>query len=79
MVFFFQVRCDGAGTLDYITEFVVNVVPNLLRYQIMDALEKPAKLRIQQFFDTINVEEMIKKKVPEIRKSGTKDFFKFIL
>lgn len=65
--------------MDYITEFLVNVVPNLLRYQIMDALEKPAKLRIQQYLDTINVEELIKKKVPEFRRNGTKDLFNFVL
>ncbi|XP_013098614.2 uncharacterized protein LOC106081288 [Stomoxys calcitrans] len=55
-----QVRCDGAGTLDYIMEFVVNVLPNLLRYQIMDALENPIKMRIQEKFNAIDVEKAIK-------------------
>lgn len=36
-----QVRFDGAGTMDYIIEAGVNILPNLLRYQIMDALENP--------------------------------------
>ncbi|KAJ6647740.1 hypothetical protein Bhyg_02963, partial [Pseudolycoriella hygida] len=57
-----QVRCDGAGTLDYVTEFLVNILPNLLRYQIMDALENPAKLRIQQMMNKIDVESVIKEK-----------------
>lgn len=65
-----QVRCDGAGTLDYITEFVVNVLPNLLRYQIMDALENPLKLRIQNIMNQIDVEKVIKEKVPEFQKMG---------
>lgn len=67
---FFQVRCDGAGTLDYITEFLVNILPNLLRYQIMDALENPAKLRIQQMMNKIDMEKTIKEKIVEFEKNG---------
>lgn len=78
---FTQVRCDGAGTLDYITEFLVNILPNLLRYQIMDALENPAKTRIQQMMNKIDVEKVIKEKVVEFEEKGmniTMDFdFKF--
>lgn len=55
-----QVRCDGAGTLDYIMEFAVNVLPNLLRYQIMDAVENPIKTRAQEIFNTIDIEQAIK-------------------
>lgn len=61
-----QVRFDGAGTMDYIIEFGVNVLPNLLRYQIMDALEAPVKQRVQQEFDKINVERLIKENVDKI-------------
>ena len=70
-----QVRFDGAGTLDYIIEFVVNILPNLLRYQIMDALEGPIKERVQQELNKINVEEMIKDNLPkidEMQQSGFK-------
>ncbi|GBP12975.1 hypothetical protein EVAR_71607_1 [Eumeta japonica] len=62
-----QVRCDGAGTLDYIMEFVVNILPNLLRYQIMDALENPIKMRIQEKFNTIDVEQAIKDNIEKVR------------
>lgn len=61
-----QVRCNGAGTVDYVIEFVVNVLPNLLRYQIMDAIEGPVKEKVQLELDKINVEEMITQKLPEI-------------
>lgn len=61
-----QVRCDGAGTLDYVIEFAVNILPNLLRYQIMDALEGPLKERVQQELNKINVEEMIKQELPKV-------------
>ncbi|XP_022118032.2 uncharacterized protein LOC110995264 [Pieris rapae] len=61
-----QVRFDGAGTLDYVVEFAVNILPNLLRYQIMDALETPIKEKVQQELDKINVEEMIKDELPKV-------------
>ncbi|XP_053601775.1 uncharacterized protein LOC128670266 isoform X1 [Plodia interpunctella] len=70
-----QVRCNGAGTLDYVIEAGVNILPNLLRYQIMDALEGPLKERIQQELDKINVEETIKQelhKVDEMQEQGFK-------
>ncbi|RVE47053.1 hypothetical protein evm_008335 [Chilo suppressalis] len=70
-----QVRCDGAGTLDYVIELVVNILPNLLRYQIMDALENPIKEKMQQELDKINVEETIKQELPkldEMQEQGLK-------
>lgn len=69
-----QVRCDGAGTLDYIMEFVVNVLPNLLRYQIMDALENPIKIRIQEKFNTIDVEQAIKENFEKFQADGQMSF-----
>lgn len=65
-----QVRCDGAGTLDYVLELVVNILPNLLRYQIMDALENPIKSRIQDMMDKIDVEKVLKEKVLEYERMG---------
>ncbi|XP_063695478.1 uncharacterized protein LOC134826900 [Culicoides brevitarsis] len=65
-----QVRCDGAGTLDYVLELVVNILPNLLRYQIMDALENPIRSRIQDEMDKIDVEKVLKEKVLEYEKLG---------
>ncbi|CAH2099579.1 unnamed protein product [Euphydryas editha] len=70
-----QVRFDGAGTLDYVIEFAVNILPNLLRYQIIDALEGPIKERIQQELNKLNVEEIIKQELPkvdEMQESGFK-------
>lgn len=66
-----QVRSDGAGTMDYIIEFLINVIPNMLRYQIMDALENPAKAKIQEAMNQINVEQIIKEKVPEYERMGS--------
>jgi len=47
----------------------------------MDALENPAKLRIQQMMNKIDVEKLIKEKVVDFEKKGmnmTMDFdFKF--
>lgn len=72
-----QIRCDGAGTLDYLVELGVNIIPNLLRYQIMDALENPIKQRIQDLLNKIDVERTIKEKIIEYEKHGLN--FKFDL
>lgn len=69
-----QVRCDGAGTLDYVIEFAVNILPNLLRYQIMDALEGPIKEKVQQELNKLNVENMIKQELPKINQMQEQGF-----
>lgn len=70
-----QVRFDGLGTTDYLVELGINVLPNLLRYQIMDALEKPVKLRIQEVLKTVNVENVIKENRDKIDKEGFNELF----
>lgn len=65
---FSKVRSDGAGTFDYVIEFLVNILPNLLRYQIMDALESPVKSKIQDEMNKINVERLIKHNIPNVEK-----------
>ncbi|XP_054741919.1 uncharacterized protein LOC129247060 [Anastrepha obliqua] len=74
-----QVRSDGAGTLDYIAEAAVNILPNLLRYQIMDVLENPIKMRIQEKFDTIDVEKAIKDNIEKFETMGSNFSFDFKL
>ncbi|KAF2883584.1 hypothetical protein ILUMI_22579 [Ignelater luminosus] len=74
-----QIRCNGAGTLDYLIEFAVNVVPNLLRYQIMDAVESPLKKRIQETLNTVNVEQVIHENLPKLdeqQRNGFKGFLR---
>ena len=68
-----QVRSNGLGTADYLVEFFVNVLPNLLRYQIVDALEKPLTKRIQEFTDRIDMEQVTKELVEEYRTTGKID------
>ncbi|XP_055375885.1 uncharacterized protein LOC129608419 [Condylostylus longicornis] len=65
-----QVRCDGAGTFDYVMEFLVNVLPNILRYQIMDAIENPIKMRLQEKLNQIDVERAIKENLYKFEKMG---------
>lgn len=70
-----QVRWNRAGTVDYIIEFVVNILPNLLRYQIMDAIEGPVKEKIQQELDKIDMEEKLKKDIlPKLDQMGNEGF-----
>ncbi|KAK6643643.1 hypothetical protein RUM43_005153 [Polyplax serrata] len=61
-----QMRVNGAGTADYIMEFVVNVLPNILRYQVVDAIEGPLKVQIQNYLDLIEVEQMIDENLPRM-------------
>ncbi|CAB0038233.1 unnamed protein product [Trichogramma brassicae] len=61
-----QARIHGAGTLDYLVEAGVNILPNLLRNQIMDALEGPIRRRIQDELDKVDVEKLIDDRIPEI-------------
>lgn len=65
---YFQLRSNGAGMLDYFVEFIVNVIPNLLRYQIMDGLEGSVKAKIQDEMNKVNVEKLIKDNIPAIEK-----------
>lgn len=69
-----QIRCDGAGTLDYLIEFGVNVLPNLLRYQIMDALEGPTKKYIQAQLNMVNLEEEINNNLEKIDEAQENEF-----
>lgn len=54
-----ELRFDGVGTADYVVELLINVMPNLLRYQIMNALEGPVKTRIQEALNNINIKSLI--------------------
>ncbi|XP_043463308.1 uncharacterized protein LOC122499195 [Leptopilina heterotoma] len=65
-----QTRIHGAGTFDYVIEAAVNILPNLLRYQIMDAIEGPIKRRIQAELDKVDVEKLIHEKIPDIEEQA---------
>ncbi|XP_017888169.2 uncharacterized protein LOC108629805, partial [Ceratina calcarata] len=65
-----QTRVHGAGTIDYLMEASVNILPNLLRYQIMDAIEGPLKRRIQAELTKVDVEKLIYEKIPDIEEQA---------
>lgn len=54
-----QVRCDGAGTACYVVEAAANLLPNLLRYQIVNAIENPMRKRIQERLNHVNMGKVI--------------------
>lgn len=66
-----QLRVDGAGTIDYLLEFAVNVIPNMLRYQIMNAVEGPVKKRIQYILNQTDVQELIEQQMPMLDEMET--------
>lgn len=43
----------------------------------MDALENPAKVKIQEAMNQVNMEKIIKEKVPEYEKKGSNMTFDF--
>ena len=47
-----QMHMNGMGTLDYIVEFLVNFFPNLLRYQIMNSIKGPLKIKAEEIIDS---------------------------
>ncbi|XP_055551259.1 uncharacterized protein LOC129733760 [Wyeomyia smithii] len=65
-----QIHCLGAGTLDYLIEAGVNILPNLLRYQIADAIEGPLKARIREKFECMNMEQFVKQHVADFERRG---------
>ncbi|XP_058819312.1 uncharacterized protein LOC131682108 [Topomyia yanbarensis] len=65
-----QIRCSGAGSLDYLVEAAINILPNLLRYQIMDAIEGPLKARIREKLECMNMEQFVKRHVLEFENRG---------
>lgn len=74
-----QLRFDGLGTVDYAIELGINVIPNLLRYQIMDAIEKPIKWKIQEELDKVEVEELIKENLEKLDSvEGLQDLNNFL-
>lgn len=59
------------GTFDYAIELFINVLPNLLRYQIMDAIEKPIINKIQEYANRIDVEMLVKDLLQQYRNNQT--------
>lgn len=61
-----QLRMDGAGILDYMAELGTNTLPNILRYQIVQAAEMPMKRKVQEILDNTDIEQYILDKLPMI-------------
>lgn len=63
------VKMDGNGSFDYIVEIVVKMLPKMLRYVIIDALEEPLKLKVQkEVLNKISVDQVVEVNMPEIKK-----------
>uniref|UniRef100_A0A1B6DLS9 Lipid-binding serum glycoprotein N-terminal domain-containing protein n=1 Tax=Clastoptera arizonana TaxID=38151 RepID=A0A1B6DLS9_9HEMI len=66
-----QLLCDGAGTFDYILEAIVNILPNILRYQIMMAVEEPLQKKIQEILNSYDMESKIEQSLSELNNFQT--------
>nr|XP_026485028.1 uncharacterized protein LOC113392701 [Vanessa tameamea] len=69
-----QIGSDGTGTLDYIIELSANILPTLLRYQLIEAMETPIRWLVQHKIDNLNLEEVIINELPKIDQLQTEDF-----
>ncbi|XP_045761150.1 uncharacterized protein LOC123864614 [Maniola jurtina] len=69
-----QIGFDGAGTLDYFIELSANILPTLLRYQIIDAIINPIKWKLQRELDDISIEGLIVTELPELDKMQADGF-----
>jgi hypothetical protein len=58
------VYSDGLGTMDYVLEILVNILPNLLRKQIVDFLEEPLKEYVEEEVrKAVEIEKIIEKQL----------------
>ncbi|XP_044765416.1 uncharacterized protein LOC123321744 [Coccinella septempunctata] len=69
-----QLRFDGTGSLDYLLELGINVMPNIIRYQVMNALEGPVKNRIQEALDQVNIKYLIVENADKINNPDSRNF-----
>lgn len=67
-----QARMTGTGTFDYVVELVINVLPNLLRQQILDAVDGHLREVIQLELDRMDFEELIHRYLPHIDEAAKK-------
>lgn len=63
------IKMDGQGSFDYLVEMMVKLLPKMIRYTIIDALEEPLKNKIQKdFLNKITVADMINQNLPDMKK-----------
>lgn len=54
-----SVKMDGEGSFDYVVEFVVMLLPKIVRHMIIDSLEVPIRYQVQKILDNIDVEKLV--------------------
>lgn len=63
-----NVKMDRNGKFDYLVEMLVPMLPKMLRYVIIDALEDPIKEMVQRdVLDHISIEQVIEENMPSIK------------
>lgn len=73
-----NVKMDGRGSFDYLVEMVVKLLPKMLRYTIIDALEEPLKQKLQSdMLNKINVDRIIEDNMSDIKRYLTEKIQSF--
>lgn len=60
------VQMDRQEPLDYVIEVAVNSLPALLRHIIVDVLEEPIKMKVQEILNDVQLERMVEERLPEL-------------
>ncbi|XP_039276257.1 uncharacterized protein LOC111054250 [Nilaparvata lugens] len=63
-----QLRSEGTGTMDYVMELLTNLLPNILRYQMIDALREPLRRRFQEILNDVDVDEILNKEISRLEE-----------
>lgn len=57
-------QVEGAGTLGYVFDAVLTVLPNLL----LEGVEEPLRKKVSQELEDVDIEQLIESRLPSIRK-----------
>lgn len=67
------VTMDRREPIGYVLEAAVNSLPTLLRHMIVDALEDPIKMKVQELLDEVQLEKMVEERLPELDRLEGQD------
>jgi len=59
----FNVYSKGGGTIDYLIEGSVNVIPNIVKNQVMNIMEIIVRQGIQSYLNDLDIEELIRQTI----------------
>lgn len=65
-----KVTMDSPMALSMMAEGIINAFPRLIKHMIVDAVEVPMKLKIQEILNKVNVESFVDSNLPRLDSFG---------